>query len=290
MASSKASSRPSLQCRAPCPAQSRERGADSAAGERPRTGSRKSYPATPTAPDRGREPDSKDEIAASRSSHRDALHLEARLDDVSEWERRSQARGSVPRRLALALDQCAVGEEVEREVLGARISPCHFQELARQRGGSLDLPHRDEHLADAAQSSPLARPVGKPRRISRLFSNASSAPVVVTGCVDEHPAERVESGRSSPWSPTVDQIPSASSSSARATSTSLATRPGRPPRSGHALACVLRASMRRGHQRAVAGPRRDASGRPRTTRERWPGEAAGRSRSRSQSSAARRSS
>ncbi len=146
-----------------------------------------------------REPDPAYEIAASRSSHRHTLDLEARLDDVSERQRRSQALAiALLGDLALAVDQCAVGEEVERKVLGARISFGHFEELARQRGGSLDLPHRDEHLTDAAQSPALAHPVGKPSPDLEALLECLERTVVVAGCVDEHPAERVEGGRKLP--------------------------------------------------------------------------------------------
>ena len=96
-------------------------------------------------------------VAVARRRHRDALHLEARLDHVPERKRRAQALAVALLGLRrVAADQRAVGEEVVREVLGARVARGPLEQLARERLGSLDVAERDEHLADADERAGLS--------------------------------------------------------------------------------------------------------------------------------------
>ena len=96
-------------------------------------------------------------VAVARGGHRDALHLEARLDDVAQRKRGPQALAVALLGLRrVAADERAVGEEVVREVLGARIAARPLEQLARHRLRALDLAQRDEHLADADERARLA--------------------------------------------------------------------------------------------------------------------------------------
>ena len=62
-------------------------------------------------------------IARRRLRHRHTLHLEARLDDVAERKGGPQTLAVAGSRLlGVTADERAVGEEVVREVLGARIA------------------------------------------------------------------------------------------------------------------------------------------------------------------------
>src|ERR671918_1961167 len=73
-------------------------------------------------------------IAVPRRRHRHTFDLEARLDDVPERNRRAQALAVAHLRLLrIAAHERAVGEEVVREVLGARIPGRALEKLARER-------------------------------------------------------------------------------------------------------------------------------------------------------------
>ncbi len=129
-------------------------------------------------------------VAVAGDCHRDALHFEARLDHVAERKRRLQA-------LAVALlgfhgvaaDQRAVGKEVVREVLGAQVVTRMLEEVPRHRLGTVDVPERDEDLADADKRS------GHPGGVSELaadlegFLERRQRAGLVAGVVDEGPAE-----------------------------------------------------------------------------------------------------
>ena len=81
-------------------------------------------------------------IAPCRLRHRH-LHLEARLDDVARRKRGPRALAvAEPGLLGVAADERAVGEEVVREVLGARIARGPVEQVVRDFC-ALSLPHGD---------------------------------------------------------------------------------------------------------------------------------------------------
>ena len=135
-------------------------------------------------------------IAVAGDGHRDALHLEARLDDVAE-------RKCGPQALAVALlgldrvatDQRAVGEEVVAEVLGARVVTRALEKLPRHRLGTVDVAERDEHLADADERPSLSRGVAELAAKLEALLERRQRTGVVAGVVDEGPAEGVEGRR-----------------------------------------------------------------------------------------------
>ena len=100
----------------------------------------------------------------SRPSHGHPLHLEARLQQVTEWKRSFETPSvALFRDFALSCDERAVREEVVGEVLGAEIvvGACQIEELARERFGALDFAEGHQHLADADESACLATTISE---------------------------------------------------------------------------------------------------------------------------------
>ena len=232
---------------------------------------------------------------AAGRRHRHALHLEARLDDVAERKRRPQALAvALLGLLRIAADQRAVGEEVVREVLGARVAARPLEQLARERLGSL----RPRRARRAPGRRRRARESRRGRRRARggargSRSNASSAAGVVSGVVDEEPAERVERRGElvsiAELAPELDRLVELRDRPRVGVATPGRERAGRRECPGARARRSRR--TRRARRPVVRVPPPDARARARTSRARRRARARGPDRSRaSQSSAARRSS
>ncbi len=128
--------------------------------------------------------------------HCDALNLEARLEDVPEWERSFEASPvSDLGHVAVARDERAVGQEVVREMLCTRVvvRAGELEQLDRQRLGPLDLAECDEHLADADERARLASAVAEAAAEGETLLECGECTLVVAHVVDEQPAERIQS-------------------------------------------------------------------------------------------------
>src|SRR5207248_5996207 len=130
-----------------------------------------------------------------RLRSRNTLHLGARLDDVPELARGAKTSPVALLRFgALAANQRAVGEEVDCEVPRPHVILPSLEELVRE-GFSAHFVECDQYLAHAHERSRFAVEVAEilPDRSGLLEGRERR--LILTGVVEEEPAERFQRGR-----------------------------------------------------------------------------------------------
>ena len=157
-----------------------------------------------------------------------------------------------------------------REVLRTGVVVCtgELEQLDRQRLGALDLAERDEHLADADERARLASAVGEAAAEGETLLECGECALLVAHVVDQQPAERIQSVRSSSSSPSALQVSIASASRACPGSTSPSRAASWPAADERTRARARRTLDPRAQPRSVAVPRRGARARARTSRAR----------------------
>src|SRR4051794_14607280 len=145
--------------------------------------------------DRGRKLERPGRLPLAGDCHRHALYLDARLDDVADFERSSKTLPITLLRFpAVAADQRAVREEVHCEVRRPDVAVRSLEQVVGECFGTLNLAERNEDLADTDERPRLAHMLAElmPDRVRLLEDRKRRS--VVAGVIDEEPSERLECG------------------------------------------------------------------------------------------------